>query len=56
MSRLRHPRGFADGSDGKESACNAGDLGLDPLEKGIVTNEFHGEEPGWLQSMGSLNY
>ena len=35
--------GFLGGSDGKESACNAGDLGLslgweDPLEKGMATN------------------
>ena len=34
--------GFPSGSDGKESACNAGDLGLipgleDPLEKGMAT-------------------
>ena len=40
--------GFAGGSDGKESACNAGDLGLipgfdpwvweDPLEQGRATH------------------
>ena len=40
--------GFPDGSDGKESACNAGDTGQDtrvqslgqedPLEKGIATH------------------
>ena len=35
--------GFPSGSDGKESACNAGDLGLipgweDPLEKGMATH------------------
>ena len=35
--------GFPGGSDSKESACNAGDLGLipsqeDPLEKGMVTH------------------
>ena len=45
--------GFPGGSAGKESACNAGDLGLipgweDPLEKGKATHpvfwpgEFHG--------------
>ena len=44
---------FPVGSDGKESACNAGDLGLAPglgrsLEKGMATTlaflpeEFHG--------------
>ena len=37
--------GFPGGSDGKESACNAGDLGLipglgweDPLEEGMATH------------------
>ena len=35
--------GFPGGSDGKESACNAGDLGLTPgseksLEKGMETH------------------
>ena len=35
-------RGFPGGSDGKGSACSAGDLGLipgleDPLEKGMAT-------------------
>ena len=35
--------GFPGGSDGKESACNTGDLGLilcweDPLEKGMATH------------------
>ena len=53
------------GSDGKESACNAGDPGLIPesgryLEKGLATHSSIlawriplTEEPGWLQSMGS---
>ena len=53
------------GSDGKESACSAADLGLipgleDPLEKGmaIYSSIFAWripwtEEPGGLQSMGS---
>ena len=52
-------------SDGKESACNAGDLGSipgweDPLEKGMATHSSilawripQTEEPGRLQSMGS---
>ena len=32
-------KGFPCGSDGKESLCNAGDLGReDPLEKGMVTH------------------
>ena len=53
-----------DGSDGKESACNAGDLGSIPglersPEKGTVTHSSilawripWTEEPGRLQSMG----
>ena len=47
--------GFPGGSDGKESACNMGDLGLipglgRPLEKGMATpsvflpGEFHGQK------------
>ena len=32
-------QGFPDGSYGKESACNAGDLGWeDPLEEGMATH------------------
>ena len=50
--------------DSKESACNAGDLGLipgseDPLEKELATHSStlawkipQMEEPGKLQSMG----
>ena len=53
--------GFPGGSDGKESACNAGDLGWeDPLEKGMATHSRilarripWAEEPGRLQSVGS---
>ena len=53
------------GSDGKESASNAGDLGLIPglgrsLEEGMATNSSivpwripWTEEPDGLQSMGS---
>ena len=52
------------GSDSKESACNAGDLGLipeweDPLEEGIATHSSifawripWTEEPGRLRSKG----
>ena len=55
--------GFPGGSDGKESACNAGDLGSitglgDPLEKGMATHYSilarripWTVEPGRLQSM-----
>ena len=51
--------GFPGGSDGKESACNAGDLGReDPLEKGMATHcsilwkiPWTGN-PGGLQFMG----
>ena len=53
-------QGFSGGSDGKESACNTGDLGWDdPLEKGIATQysilawrSSWAEEPGRLWSMG----
>ena len=53
------------GSDSEESACDAGDLGLnpgfgDPLEKGMAAHSSilvwripWTEEPGGLQSMGS---
>ena len=55
--------GFPHGSDGKESACNVGGLGLiprweDPLEKGTITHSIilawrvpWMEEPGGLKSM-----
>ena len=61
--------GFPGGSDGKESACNAGDLGSilksgrsPGEENGYPVQYFHGilawkipwtVEPGRLQSMGS---
>ena len=57
--------GFPAGSDGKESACNVGDLGLtlgreDPLEKELATHSSilawrisWTEEPVGPQSMGS---
>ena len=57
-------RGFPGGSDGKVSACNAGDLGLipgseDPLEKEMAIHSSTlvwkipwMEEPDRLQSMG----
>ena len=56
---------FPGGSDGKESACNAGDLGSIPgsgrsLEKGMATHSsilawrIHGQRTqGGLQFMGS---
>ena len=55
------------GSDGKESACNAGDPGsipgIDPLEKGLATHSTvltwripWTEEPGGLQSMVTMLY
>ena len=58
-------KGFPGGSDGKASACNAGDPGSilgweDPLEKGMATHSSilalripWTEEPGRLQSMES---
>ena len=57
--------GFPGSPDGKESACNAGNLGSipgweDPLEKGMAPHSSilawkipRTEEPGRLQSMGS---
>ena len=58
--------GFPNGSDGKESACSAGDPGLIPgsekipLEKGMAPHSSilawripWTEEPGALQSMES---
>ena len=57
---------FPGGSDGKESACNAGDLdsipGLgrspeeghgNPLQYSCLENPMDREEPGGLQSMSS---
>jgi len=49
------------GSDGKEAACNAGDLGWeDPLEKAMATHSSilawrvpWTQEPGGLQSVAS---
>ena len=60
---LLRPISFPGGSDGKESACNAGDMGLipgpeDPLEKEMATHSSilawkipWMEESGRLQSM-----
>ena len=57
--------GFPGGSEGKESACSAGDLGSifglgDSLEEGMATHTSilawripWTEEPGGLQFMGS---
>ena len=53
--------GLSGGSDGKESTCNAGDLGgEDPLEKEMAAHSSvlawkipRTEESGGLQSMGS---
>ena len=58
--------GFPGGSDGKESACNAGDLGLipglrrfpggghgNPLQLFLPGESPWTEEPGGLQSIGS---
>ena len=62
---LKGVTGFPGGSDGKDSACNVGDLGSilgweDPLEKGMAAHSSilvwripWTEEPGELQSMGS---
>ena len=57
--------GFSGGSDGKESACNVGDLGSipelekspggghgNPLQCSCLENPNGQKEPGGLQSMG----
>ena len=59
-------KGFPGSSDGKESACNTGDLGSIlvskrspgegngyPLQYSCLENSMDREEPGGLQSMGS---
>ena len=54
-------KGLLCGLDGKESACNAGDLRQeDPMEKGMATHPsilaweiLWTEEPGGQQPMGS---
>ena len=59
------PIGFPSGSDGKESACDAGDMGLipgsgwssgegnsNPLQYSCLENPWT-EEPGGLQSIES---
>ena len=58
--------GFPGGSAGKESTCNAGDLGSipglgrspagghgNPLQYSYLENPMDREEPGGLQSIGS---
>ena len=62
---MQNDRGLPGGSDGKESACSAGDpgsipgSGRFPLEKGMATHSsirtwkiLWTEEPGRLRSMG----
>ena len=59
-------QGFPSGSDGKESACNVGNLGSisglgrspegghgSSLQYSFLENPHGQEEPGRLQSMGS---
>ena len=60
MAKLLN-KGFPGDLDGKESACNAGDLGWeDPLEEGMINHSsilawriLWTEEPGRLESIGS---
>ena len=52
--------GFPGGSDGKGSACNAGDLGLipgweDPLEEGIATQYSYLENPHGQRSLAGYS-
>ena len=58
QTELRYSQGFPGGSDGKESACNAGDLGSIPgkeysypLQYSYLESSV--EQPGRLQSVGS---
>ena len=65
LTNLSWTQGFLGSSNGKESACSAGDSGSslgqeDPLEKGLATHSSilawripWTEEPGRLQSMDS---
>ena len=66
LAAIRCLKGFPDSSAGKESACNAGDLGLiprlgrspggghgNPLQYSCLGESPWTEEPGGLQSMGS---
>ena len=52
--------GFPGGSEGKESACNAGDMGLilgqeDPLEKGMATHSaIQAWRIPWTEELGRL--
>ena len=52
--------GFPAGSDGKEFACNVGDLGLilgweDPLEKGMATHSsILARRIPWTEKLGGL--
>ena len=61
LDQISLSMGFPGGSDGKEYACNAGDLGLgkspgegngNPLQYSCLEKSWT-EEPGRLQSMGS---
>ena len=61
MQNLKINEGFPDGSDGKESACNVGDLGLSPRLGRSPTGE-HGnplqysclENPNGQRSLAGL--
>ena len=65
MIHLTCLQGFPGDSDGKESACNVGDLGLIPGQEDTLENEMAtqssilawripwAEERGRLESMGS---
>ena len=56
FARNQHPNGLACGSAGKESACNAGDVGWeDPLEKvkAAYSSSLAWRIPWTVESMGS---
>ena len=51
----RAPMGFPDGSDGKESTCNAGDLGLIPgLGRSVGGGKGYPLQYPWTEELGGL--
>ena len=57
---MRYLQGFPGGSDGKESTCNAGDLGSilgqeDPLEEEMTTHSsILDRKIQWIEEPGGL--
>ena len=59
--RLDHEMGFPGGSDGKESACNAGDpgsipgLGRSPGEETAIHSSILASRTSWTEDPGGLH-